>query len=729
MNNLNILIIGVVFLTLFGCLEPTPGALPELPDLNDTYCGDGVINQANEECEQGIDCRDQDKVCDEQKCLCVEKTEPDDTTGPQRIKCSENTQASAVGASSLLGANDICVDDCDQLGPEYVCDSATCYCKKKPEEVTCIENTKYVLAGIEPPYVAGMICKDDCDRLGDSYSCDPNKCVCVREENEPFYCAGNSIDASGVNQYDPQQYVCKDNCEKLGDGYKCNLNSCICERDESKEVSCAKPIISATGATIPFDSSTMVCFDDCPDKTYCESSTCKCKEKNVTYCADGGMKQLFPDIKKLNESMETSSAGTVQTEILSLSLTGGSPLPADSFFDVFVELDLPDSDFPVDSFFDVFTELTVENETKPVARADSFFDVFTELEIPTQPPFMVSSMICVDNCEVLGSEFTCNPSSCKCEYKPAKEFSCYSNMKNLEFDPTTGEIVNNYDPTVYACKDDCENAEKVFGGSWSCNQKTCVCEQKPVECATNTEIVKKTGENDYNWLYGRCEDNCDKLGADYGCDPFSCTCRKKVSPIQKCSGNTLKGFEPGQEYAAGEVCKDDCESIYGQGYSCDPQLCYCKSDRSFAQCGDGLVSGTEECDASSPTSFCPSGSVCSNCKCIKRIATHTVCSNQQCKIIAGTGEDECQTNADCQLVVRALCGNNIREGNEECDGKDNANCEGAPCTPNCVCELTRAPYCGDGSLDKGEECEYDNQCPGGMQCVDCACLKVLQIVQ
>jgi hypothetical protein len=739
MNQLNILIIGVMFLVLFGCIGQLPGGVNETNETTDTtaYCGDGQINQATEECEQGIDCKDPDKICDIGKCRCLEKTEPDDTedtdvTGPEKIKCSVNTQANALGANSMLGANDICYDDCQALGAEYVCDMETCFCEKKTQEITCIENTKYVLAGVESPFQAGMQCKDDCNRLGDSYICNPNKCVCEKEEDKPFYCAGNSLAAN--NQFDASQNVCKDNCKELGDGYKCNANTCICEREDVKEVSCNTPRISATGATIPYDPSNMKCFDDCPEKTYCEPSSCVCKKKNITYCADGGIKKLTPDFKKLISQAETSDAGTVQTEIVSMDLTGGSSVPADSFFDVFVEVDLPGGDFAVDSFFDVFTELTVDTgngtrDTKPVSTVDSFFDVFTELEIPTQPSFRMSDMICEDNCKVLGTGFTCDPSSCKCEYKPPKEFSCFMNMENLDFDPTTGEIVNNFDPNTYQCKDDCEQASKLFGGTWSCNPKSCICEQVPVKCATNTEIVQKTNENKYDWLYGRCEDNCDKLGTNYGCDPFSCTCVKR-EPKPTCSSNTLKGFVPGQTVQAGAVCKDDCEVVYGQSYSCDPKLCYCKSDRTYTECGDGVITSPEECDSgSSKTSTCPTGSVCSNCKCIKRIETHTECSNAQCKIVTGSGQNECQTDADCKLVARTLCGNNLREGNEECDGKDNALCQGAACTPNCVCELDVAPYCGDGSLDKGEECEYDNQCNSGFLCTSCKCIKQLVIIQ
>jgi hypothetical protein len=65
----------------------------------------------------------------------------------------------------------------------------------------------------------------------------------------------------------------------------------------------------------------------------------------------------------LDAHAETSGERTVQTEILSMDLTGH-----DSFFDVFYET------YSVDSFFDVFTELQ--------ESSDSFFDVFFEVDTP-----------------------------------------------------------------------------------------------------------------------------------------------------------------------------------------------------------------------------------------------------------------------------------------------------------------------------------------------------------
>ena len=56
-----------------------------------------------------------------------------------------------------------------------------------------------------------------------------------------------------------------------------------------------------------------------------------------------------------------------------------SPFIVESFFDVFVEVDLPASDFPAESFFDVFVEIDLPRSD---FSADSFFDVFVEIDLP-----------------------------------------------------------------------------------------------------------------------------------------------------------------------------------------------------------------------------------------------------------------------------------------------------------------------------------------------------------
>lgn len=67
----------------------------------------------------------------------------------------------------------------------------------------------------------------------------------------------------------------------------------------------------------------------------------------------------------------------------------------------------------------------------------------------------------------------------------------------------------------------------------------------------------------------------------------------------------------------------------------------------------------------------------------------------------------------------AVCGNDVNEGGEECDGSDDAACPGA-CGFDCSCP---APVCGNGIVESGEQCDGSSasNCPTGACASDCQC--------
>jgi hypothetical protein len=74
------------------------------------------------------------------------------------------------------------------------------------------------------------------------------------------------------------------------------------------------------------------------------------------------------------------------------------------------------------------------------------------------------------------------------------------------------------------------------------------------------------------------------------------------------------------------------------------------------------------------------------------------------------------------IAPASVCGNDVIEVSEECDGSDDAACDGL-CQVNCQCP---APTCANGVLEAGEECDppcSTGQCGGGEVCsVDCTCV-------
>jgi RHS repeat-associated protein len=74
------------------------------------------------------------------------------------------------------------------------------------------------------------------------------------------------------------------------------------------------------------------------------------------------------------------------------------------------------------------------------------------------------------------------------------------------------------------------------------------------------------------------------------------------------------------------------------------------------------------------------------------------------------------------LSLPPVCGNNVRQAGEQCDGTDDMACPGL-CRLDCTCP----PHCGDGELNQpGEECDPPGSaCAMGLTCgADCRCAEL-----
>lgn len=83
-----------------------------------------------------------------------------------------------------------------------------------------------------------------------------------------------------------------------------------------------------------------------------------------------------------------------------------------------------------------------------------------------------------------------------------------------------------------------------------------------------------------------------------------------------------------------------------------------------------------------------------------------------------SGSGEYQVTTTLFGTDPPICGNNIKESGEDCDGTDDGECSGL-CQTDCMCP---APVCGNNILEAGEQCDGtdDAACPG--QCDgSCAC--------
>ena len=75
----------------------------------------------------------------------------------------------------------------------------------------------------------------------------------------------------------------------------------------------------------------------------------------------------------------------------------------------------------------------------------------------------------------------------------------------------------------------------------------------------------------------------------------------------------------------------------------------------------------------------------------------------------------CDVGCSCPAPV---CGNDITESGEDCDGTDAGSCPTGTCDVGCSCP---APVCGNDIIESGEDCDGtdDSTCPGS--CESCVC--------
>jgi hypothetical protein len=76
-------------------------------------------------------------------------------------------------------------------------------------------------------------------------------------------------------------------------------------------------------------------------------------------------------------------------------------------------------------------------------------------------------------------------------------------------------------------------------------------------------------------------------------------------------------------------------------------------------------------------------------------------------------------NPTCVASAAPVCGNNVKEVGEDCDGSDAPWCPGL-CQGNCTCP---APVCGNNVVEVGEECDGTSAgaCASGACAADCTC--------
>ncbi len=658
-------------------------------------------------------------TCDAKACLCRRSN---DTAN---VYCAANTDDALErgvekrGQAQFDSTTMQCIDNCKEVYPEgYVCNSVSCLCEPtEKQEISCSFNTQYVDATDKNVYKSSQQCSDDCaEYMGSDYECNVGSCTCTKKKKE-FNCFYNTLDGmmdftgNYTNKYKPGD-MCKDDCDVLSyvGAYECDMASCKCKATTP----CASNTLDAynSGTNSYTGTSTTkppMCSDNCEkvlgDGYTCDLESCICRPST-----DGGKINCAANTGNayINDAIGTTGKGYTS----SMQCVDDCKK---NFDDNMVCDSVSCYCVPGEG-----TELSCSAHTEYV----SLLDV---------NKFDASNMKCEDDCaEYTGSEYVCNAQSCTCTKKQDKpEVSCAANSKV----GTTTTSLNDTYPNGWSCMDDCQ---EMLGADSFCDSKTCTCytilpPPITVSCAENNltglGLDEVYGAN--AWL---CQDDCEKLtGGSYYCDTGSCTC---LSNLAVC-GDGVIGYGEGCDY--GSSSTNTCASTDTAFPDYCTESCQCKKIEHSPRCGDGKITGYEGCDGGNvKTNICPTGYKCDtpSCSCIVEEGTGQcgdgrVTPPEECDH-GNSYTDDCPMGKTCyscacvdpgDVPEEAYCGNNKREGSEECDGNDDSACASNEYCSYCSCvEEAQDLYCGDDVVTSPEECEDDHDCDSGEYCSACQCV-------
>ncbi|KAI6578794.1 hypothetical protein MCOR04_006284 [Pyricularia oryzae] len=233
----------------------------------------------------------------------------------------------------------------------------------------------------------------------------------------------------------------------------------------------------------------------------------------------------------------------------------------------------------------------------------------------------------------------------------------------------------------------------------TCNEETCLCRWGMDEsdaCLAAPDCGDSTAQPQLG-------EECD-LGPDNGVSGSICTseCLCAFGGYTDSNGNYQCIQACGNGMPDGTEQCDDGVLFNGQALSLCDEECACKygtdndGNCQTSFCGDGDVTGDEECD------FADNGAVDSLC-------------SETCTCKYGPAENPTDEVPCAAAPTTPICGNDVVDSGEECD-----NAEDELCGTNCLClygpaenptnEIPCAaapatPICGNNVVDSGEQCD------------------------
>jgi len=329
---------------------------------------------------------------------------------------------------------------------------------------------------------------------------------------------------------------------------------------------------------------------------------------------------------------------------------------------------------------------------------------------------------------------TCNLNTCMCEH----EEEPYCGDGNLDPDEECDDGVNNgvecippYGGSCEYCSETCEIIELRDGycGDGVLDEPYEECDDgvnNGVEC-----VPPYDGSCQY------CSENCEII------ELYDGFCGDDVvqDPYEECDGGFRECFDQ-FGYAGYELCKDDCTwdecETYewcGDGIINDGETCELPGTDNNSYCSQSII---DDCDGTK-LGVRDAYGYCSNvCGCLEDPFKY-ICVKDECGAECDSDDDcsDCNPNTIdtcnqetcvCEFIKIPACGDGILDDGEECDEGVNNGIECIPsyeesctyCSDTCENVTLIDGYCGDGVLDEPyEECDDGNNIGGDGCNADC----------